>query len=60
MLSDFLGKITDYIVQNPTHPTKLAYKELDVGSSLDDGNRYVDKTFGNDMKYIGSKFPEVI
>lgn len=56
-----VGKITDYITQNPANPTKFKYLELDVGNNLDSDHKFYDKSFGNETKNVGLRpIPEEV
>lgn len=55
-----IGKITDYITKN-TCPIILSYQELDIGSSLDEKNKYVDAQFKASEESLSPKpIPEQV
>lgn len=47
--------MTDFVTKNKHCGTVLSYKELDIGSSLDENNKYFDREFGNEVKCLGFK-----
>ena len=50
-----IGKITDYITDNPACPIKDQYLSLDIGNNLDANNKYTDSKFGNGPESLGEK-----